>query len=111
MGMVTMKISQVLHTFGAAKFHHVTAHSFGTYEPFISSIFTFFGGCSKPRILNQQIWGYTCIKKFHILQRAYLYVFYTAQSREQLYPSTSLIAQPVQWKYNVLTVRQEINLK
>jgi hypothetical protein len=76
----------------AAGFHHVMARS-------------------KPQILNLQIWEHTCINKFHILHTMYLYVFYTAKSRQQLYPSALLIAQPVHRKYNVLSVRQEINLK
>jgi hypothetical protein len=34
---------------------------FETYEPFIYLIFNFILGCGKPWILNQQIWGHTCI--------------------------------------------------
>jgi hypothetical protein len=41
---------------------------FETYEPCISLIFTFLGGCSKLRILNQQIEEHVCIQFMYFVR-------------------------------------------
>jgi hypothetical protein len=56
----------------AAGFHHFMAHSrlghvLKLNEPFVSLIFQFFSGRSKPQILNQWIWGHDCIFCLNLL--------------------------------------------
>jgi hypothetical protein len=58
----------VLFSFTCYGLFSLGAH-FKTCEPFISSIFKFFSGRSKSRVLNQWIWGHACIMIIKIKER------------------------------------------